>query len=311
MNYVKKILREDPKALIIFLPSTKFSIIRSTYKKIFEYFNARFFDTSKLDLSFLEEDFLPSSISREKKEGYLKDFHDHRRRLVQLRSILNRVCVVATNESVKLRAQGKGLPQIKYPFKFFQENFVDDPERLRNQLKVAEHYNPDSVKTDSRRKNFDQLVSESGKDSDSFYKPDHLLPLSFVLKLHSMDELEKKGVNFEFVYDRVKRKDFEDDRREVFNTRKFQERFEENAEYKESTTEWRFFGNDLDFEDLALEEHSIQRILQREREESGEIREITKNAKIGGRKMIYPLLGAWPPTNALVYKGRSRSVQYF
>jgi hypothetical protein len=256
-----------------------------------------------LDLSFLEKKILPGELSEQEKQGFLKDFHEHRRNLIQLRSIMNRICVVASNDARKLRVSGESIPNIQNAFKFFQQNFVESREAEIEKFKRETMYSPDHIKSQSRTLGFDEKVEKKQGKSDSFFKDDRLLPLSFVLKLHSMDELEKKGVNLEFVYDRIKRKDVEDDRKEVFNTRKFQERFEDNVTHEERLTDWTFFNNDVDFDDLGLEEKSLKKLMVEEMEKNQEQKVVEKNAKISNRKMIYPLIGSWPPTNALVYKG--------
>jgi hypothetical protein len=300
---VKKILRENPKALVIFLPGTNLSIIRSTYQKINDYFKERLFDKSKLDLSCLEMDLIPSNISQDQKKKFLKDFHDHRRKLIQLRSIMNRICIVGNADVSKLKVNGEHVPNIKYPFKFFQENFIEKKDLLEVKYELSESI--EQEKLAQKSKTFDELVYQKSSDKESFYKHEHLLPLSFVLKLHSMNELEKKGVNLEFIYDRSFRKNYEDDRKEVFNTKKFQERYEENVKSKSEITEWDIFSNDLDFEDLDLDEKSIKALYKKELEVSGQEKEIVKNAKISNRKIVYPLLGSWPPSNALLYRGKN------
>ena len=242
-------------------------------------------------------DLIPSNIPEESKKQFLKDFHDHRRKLIQLRSILNRICVIGNSEVSQLRVIGDSIPDIKYPYKFFQENFVEKKEILD-----VKHELTESLKAKS--KSFDELIYQKSDSGRSFYKHENLLPLSFILKLHSMDELEKKGVNLEFVYDRSFRKNYEDDRKEVFNTKKFQERYEENIKLKTEITEWEIFNNDLDFEDLDLEERSMKYLYKKELEHTDQEKEIIKNAKISNRKIVYPLLGSWPPSNALLYRGR-------
>lgn len=291
LNFIKKVLREDPKAIVVFLPNSNFSMIRSTFAKVKEHFKQKLFDKSKLDLGFLESDLVPARVSREQKSRFLKHFHDHRRKLIQFRSIMDRICVVGTPDLDKLRVSGEGIPHVKHPFKFFQENFGDRANALQVKGKSAESTS------------FDELAPAKMDSSGSFYKSEQLVPLSFVLKLHSMDELEKKGVNMEFVYDRILRRDYEDDRKEVFNTKKFQERFEEHARSRQQNTDWDFLSNEIDFDDFNLEEKSIHKLDADQLEQNEEAKQIIKNAQISSRKLVYPLLGTWPPTNALVYKG--------
>ena len=136
--------------------------------------------------------------------------------------------------------------------------------------------------------------------SSSFYKPDIVVPFSHILKIHSMDQLEKKGVDLDFAFDKVFRPDKEDERKEVFNTRKFQERFDNMTQMVSQKTDWSYFRNDIDFEELDLENHALGAT-----DENGQ-NEIVKNARIASKNIVYPLIGTWPPTNILVYKGAFR-----
>lgn len=62
-------------------------------------------------------------------------------------------------------------------------------------------------------------------------------------------------------------------------------------------TDWSYFRNDLDFEELDLENNALKSSQEKDKIE------ITKNARIASKNIIYPLIGTWPPTNILVYKG--------
>lgn len=263
---MKKILKQDPKAVLVFLPDSHITQIRTIYKGVTKQLKGIVFGEYVLNEDLLEEDLNPSQLSHEKKMKFNKMFHEHRRKIIRLRNMLNRICVIVNNDNSSLRLSGDNLPFQKSSYEIFENNFISEPSPL-----------PQSQ----------EIIS----NSISMFKYDNLVPFSYILKLHSMSELEKKGVDIDFIFDRISFSNSENDLKEVFNTRKFQERFDKNYKREKEVTNWNYLKNDSDFNELFYDEDF-------ELEKAD-----LMNSKISSKNRIYPLMGAWPPTNPLVYKG--------
>ena len=113
LNFIKKVLREDPKATIIFTPRTNYSVLRSIFQKVSKEIKDIYFKSKNLTPDLVEKDIHPMRLSEEEKGQFAKEFHIHRKRLRDFKDTMNRVCVVMNHDLSGIRLVGDKVTDYK------------------------------------------------------------------------------------------------------------------------------------------------------------------------------------------------------
>ena len=269
INYIKRIFKNDKKALMFFSPDLNFTVMRRIFESSSKRIKSIYFDEKKLQKNF--KDFNLDNLSNNDKK---KIYNDSVRKILDLRFFLDRM-VICVNTDFSLKCDS-GAPDIKeslgnYIFNVEKKNvFLNKNLEKKNEILISkDNYRIEDENNDINGEFEKQNIFQSSEDD--FYKYDLIMPLSKVLKLHSLQNMMEKGIMYDFLHN-LKDPENVDRKKEVLNTKIFKDKynFEKDKNYH--------------FEDLENELGS------------------EKNTNIISKYRIFNYYNVFPPTNKILYK---------
>lgn len=228
-NFIRKVYKEDRNALLLFGPRTHYHNIRNLLESFSRKIAEFYFSPKQLSKNL--------EITRKTPEEAAKIYHSTVRKTLEMRSFLNRVCVVLNRDFT-----------------------------LRNE------FSPDLQLALPRYLKEFGMFDEADFDKDSFYRHDFLVPLSVLLKVHSLKNLEENGVAIDFLFD-IFDSDVKSHKKELFNPKIFRNEFHLNPEQV--------------FKDDFMENSEVKKI---------------EHQNLVSKNRLFPAIGTFPPTNRVLLK---------
>lgn len=159
------------------------------------------------------------------------------RKLIDMRGFLNRICVIVNND---FSLRNDETPDIQDALKRYINTFG--------------------------------IISESELESSSVFKYDMIIPLTAVMKAHSVKNIEEVGIQIDYLYN-VFDSDLKDHKKELFNPRIFKNEQHLNPDKA-------FSADFMESSEVKKKEHE----------------------NIVSKNRLFPLIGTFPPTNRVLYK---------
>ena len=251
INYIKRIFKNDKSGLMIFSPDLNFTVIRRIFESSSKRIKSIYFDEKKLKNNF--KDFNLDILSNDEKK---KIYNDSVRKVLDLRSFLDRI-VIGVNTDFSLKCDS-GAPDIKenlgnYVFDLEKENVFLDKNLENNEVINFEREN----------------IFQS--EEDDYYKYELIMPLSKILKLHSLQNMMEKGIMYDFLHN-ITDPENVDRKKEILNAKIFKEKYKFD---KDKDYHFEDYENEVGFE---------------------------KNQNIISKYRIFNYYNVFPPTHKILYK---------